>query len=254
MKLMKLMVLSDLHADVRSMRFKFTEKDKDKIVIIPGDVSPISHFIFEETIRAACIHVKQVIFVPGNHEYYLCDIATIKKRLYEYETVFDNFVVLDNKSIIIDDVKYIGSTMWTDMNNRDWFTMNACNRGMNDFRLIHNNGKVLTPDETVDFFIESVKFISEELITSNSRENVVITHHAPSYASVGSQYINSPINPGFTSDLSSFILNNKIKYWIHGHMHSNVDYMIGDTRVVCNPRGYSDMENVKFDPRMELIV
>ena len=69
---------------------------------------------------------------------------------------------------------------------------------------------------------------------------------------------NKDINTRQYYDIFAFVIHskihNKIKYWIHGHMHSNVDYMIGDTRVVCNPRGYSDMENVKFDPRMELIV
>jgi hypothetical protein len=30
----------------------------------------------------------------------------------------------------------------------------------------------------------------------------------------------------------------EIVLWTHGHTHEDFDYMIGTTRVVCNPRGY----------------
>jgi len=35
----------------------------------------------------------------------------------------------------------------------------------------------------------------------------------------------------------------QIKLWTHGHMHNASDYMIGETRVVCNPRGYVGYES-----------
>jgi len=47
------------------------------------------------------------------------------------------------------------------------------------------------------------------------------------------------MNGGFSSDLSEFIMDRpQIKYWQHGHHHNESDYMLGETRVVCNPRGY----------------
>ena len=69
---------------------------------------------------------------------------------------------------------------------------------------------------------------------------VVVGHHAPSALSIAEHYKDSHLmNGGFSSDLSEFILDNpKIKLWTHGHMHDAFDYYIGDTRVVCNPRGY----------------
>ena len=30
----------------------------------------------------------------------------------------------------------------------------------------------------------------------------------------------------------------QIKLWTHGHTHEDFDYMVGETRIVCNPRGY----------------
>ena len=74
---------------------------------------------------------------------------------------------------------------------------------------------------------------------------VVCTHHTPSYASIHPRYANSELmNGAYTSDLSEFILDHpKIKLWTHGHTHEDFDYMIGTTRVVCNPRGYSGYES-----------
>ena len=47
--------------------------------------------------------------------------------------------------------------------------------------------------------------------------------------------------------------NPNIKLWIHGHVHNNFDYMIGDTRVICNPRGYEMyQENFEFKPDLEV--
>jgi hypothetical protein len=37
-----------------------------------------------------------------------------------------------------------------------------------------------------------------------------------------------------------------IKLWTHGHTHEDFDYMIGDCRVVCNPRGY-----INYEPRAD---
>jgi hypothetical protein len=53
------------------------------------------------------------------------------------------------------------------------------------------------------------------------------------------------MNGAFHSDLSDFILDRPhIKLWTHGHMHNTSDYLVGNTRVVCNPRGY-----VKYEQR-----
>jgi Icc-related predicted phosphoesterase len=42
----------------------------------------------------------------------------------------------------------------------------------------------------------------------------------------------------FASNLEDLILRHQPELWVHGHIHHVRDYPIGDTRVVCNPRGY----------------
>ena len=51
------------------------------------------------------------------------------------------------------------------------------------------------------------------------------------------------MNGAYSSDLSELMLDHpQIRMWTHGHTHHNFDYMIGQCRVVCNPRGYIGYE------------
>jgi Icc-related predicted phosphoesterase len=72
------------------------------------------------------------------------------------------------------------------------------------------------------------------------RKFVVVTHHAPSPLSIAEFYKNDRLmNGAFHSDLTDFILDRpQIALWCHGHMHNNSNYWVGESRVVCNPRGY----------------
>ena len=60
------------------------------------------------------------------------------------------------------------------------------------------------------------------------------------------------MNGAYHSDLSDIMLDNpQIKLWTHGHTHHPFDYVIGETRIVCNPRGYENgsySEDTGWDP------
>ena len=45
-----------------------------------------------------------------------------------------------------------------------------------------------------------------------------------------------------------------IKLWCHGHIHQSKDYMIGNTRIICNPRGYEAWDEVNLAWDRNLIV
>jgi hypothetical protein len=43
--------------------------------------------------------------------------------------------------------------------------------------------------------------------------------------------------------MEEFIVDHpQIKLWTHGHTHHPFDYIVGETRVICNPRGYINYE------------
>jgi Icc-related predicted phosphoesterase len=46
------------------------------------------------------------------------------------------------------------------------------------------------------------------------------------------------IAAAYASDLEDFIIETKPDLWIHGHVHEPFDYVIGKTRIICNPHGY----------------
>jgi hypothetical protein len=95
-----------------------------------------------------------------------------------------------------------------------------------------------------------IKHIVQE---HKDKKCVVVGHHSPSFKSCHPSYAHETLmNGGYHSDLSEFIIEHpQIKLWTHGHTHHPFDYVIGETRVVCNPRGYANdgySEDTGWDP------
>jgi predicted phosphodiesterase len=100
------------------------------------------------------------------------------------------------------------------------------------------------PEDSVVDHKAMLQFIKESIESRPDMPWVVVGHHAPSKLSTKPQYEKDVmVNGAYSSDLSEFILDHpQIKVWTHGHTHHPFDYMIGSTRIVCNPRGYDGYE------------
>ena len=121
---------------------------------------------------------------------------------------------------------------------------------MNDYFVVHNGDFRLLPEDTVEIHKNTLEFIKNIVEANKDKKIVVVGHHAPSKASTHPRYKNEVVlNGAYSSDLSDFIIDNpQIMLWTHGHTHESFDYMIGMTRIVCNPRGYhGHSENPTFD-------
>jgi predicted phosphodiesterase len=199
---------------------------------------------------------REVIYVMGNHEHYGFQLQKTYNQLKSQ--LPNNVHLLENESYKIDDVTFVGCTLWTDMNKNNAITMWECSQMMNDYRTIKilNEAKSvyhkLTPDYTAGLHEKSKAYIREQLAADPTGKFVVVTHHSPSKLSTKPQYENDfHMNGAYSSDLSDLILDHpQIKVWTHGHTHHTFDYMIGDTRIICNPRGYKNYEQQAedFDP------
>jgi Icc-related predicted phosphoesterase len=88
---------------------------------------------------------------------------------------------------------------------------------------------------------QTISYLKSVLPDLKDKKVVFVGHHTPSHQSIHDRYKKDQLmNGGYHSDLSEFILDHpQIKLWTHGHTHEPFDYMIGETRIVCNPRGYS---------------
>lgn len=195
--------------------------------------------------------------MAGNHEFYGGDRSDVLHQLREaaYET---GVHFLDNDEVIIDGVRFLGATLWTDFLlfglTRQDAAMNAGMCGLNDFHMIHEDGLAFMPANAVALCNRSIRWLKLKLHDEPFEgKTVVITHHLPSMKSVAERYKRDILSACFASNLDELLGHSDL--WIHGHTHDSFDYNVGITRVVCNPRGYvfkGTRENVDFN--VELVV
>lgn len=227
---------------------------------------------FHEFMRQAAEEFPHVIYIMGNHEHYHGDFAKTVNVIRSAFAYLPNVHVMDRELLKVGDVSFICGTMWTDMNNSDSMTLHHIRDMMNDFRCVENSStsvsyKVHLPDpenpgkEIVQFKTRPGKFTPSDathefrmfkqyiqactdFLGENPGKFVVVSHHAPSFKSIHDDYVDDTLmNGGYASALDEFVESKEcIKAWIHGHIHQSKDYMIGGTRVLCNPRGYAGHE------------
>ncbi len=240
---MKVLVFSDLHNEFDVFIPPYTEKGEIDAVILSGDT--------DLGTRGAVWALKSfkdlpILYVVGNHEYYGWLISEINLGLEAVERNNDNFHFLYNKELVLNGVRFLGCTLWTDFAlYGPAFCPEAkryAQKNMADFEVIIagsvNRTRRLRPADTVEMHRESIRFLQERLSTAFSGPTVVITHHAPLRRSISDYHWNSLLSAAFASNLDDLILKYEPRLWIHGHTHHNVDYVFGSTRVISNQRGY----------------
>ena len=265
---MKIAVCSDLHLEFGDLDLENTQNAE--VLILGGDifvVEDLTHYEpptdndvlmptsmnlrarrYFDFIQRCCERFAHVVLITGNHEHYHGDFAITHAILRKVFGHFANLHILDKQSTIINNVLFFGGTLWTDMNGEDPATMQRIRMMMNDFNCIKNTNesgkKVFMPDDAVEDHYKFRRNLDETLATYPDLPVVVVGHHAPSKASTHPRYKNEFImNGAYSTNLDNFILDRRgIKLWTHGHTHEDFDYMIGTTRVVCNPRGYDGHE------------
>jgi predicted phosphodiesterase len=236
---MKIHPISDLHIDFapyRPMDPMPLAIDAD-VVVLAGDLcNGLSGVQWAKKAFAN----KPVVYVAGNHESYdsvLSDnIAAIRA-----ETAGTNVHFLENSAVVIDGVRFLGATLWSDfeVEGSSWReqAMLAARRGMNDFRVIQGaNGKVFSPYEAAEIHRQTVAWLQFMLNQPFDGETVIVTHHGCSPKSIHPRWSKSLLNGAFTSNLEHLLGRSAL--WIHGHTHDSFDYTRHGTRVIVNPRGY----------------
>lgn len=202
-----------------------------------------------------CAKYEKVFYVMGNHCHYH---GRFDQTYDSLKMVLpDNVTILENEVVEYKDIIWMGATLWTNANNHDQLTLYTLKYNMNDYRVIKTHNKSadiyhkLTPETTVATHVKTVNWFRETLPKYADKKVVVITHHAPSFMSISEQYRGTGdfhMNGGYASDLSEDILDHpQIKKWIHGHVHSTHQYLIGDTEILCRPRGYKGHEQCAED-------
>lgn len=244
---MKTKIISDIHLEFGLRNFDFSACD---LLILAGDIH-VGH----KGIDWINSNIKNipVIYVLGNHEYYKHAYPKLLNKLKGL-TKGTNIHILENESIVINDCTFHGTTLWTDF---DLFGNMAvasfeCEQSINDYTQIQRSTSYsrLRASDTRQIHYESLQWLHKSLSESTTEKNIVITHQAPSMLSISKKYKTDILSAAFASNLDAFILETKPNFWIHGHVHNAFDYMIGSTRVICNPAGYPFETNNGFQEHL----
>jgi predicted phosphodiesterase len=246
---MKLHILSDLHLEFGNFVPPDTDAD---VVLLPGDI----HLGTKGVEWAKATFQKPVVYVPGNHEFFREHIDKLGPALAE-AAKGSNVHVLQDAAVVLDGVRFIGGTLWTDFNysGQQSRAAYAAKNSLADFRLIRTgtNYRKLQPRDVMLKHSRTRQYIEEALRHPFCGNTVVLSHHAPGALSVADEFAEDELTSAYASRLESLFDPAAVALWCHGHTHHSVDYSHNGTRVICNPRGYAPNDlNTDFNPSLVL--
>lgn len=251
----KIRIISDLHLDVNK-NYPLVLKDKNIFTVIAGDIAG-EYNIAKQWLNE---NINNGVFVGGNHIFYNNERQTLQQLYKRYQNDFpldNNVSFLQNGFKIIDDIVFVGCTLWTNYRLFGIEETRECLNRMNDFRFgyyeepeytgtyIKYNKVSLLPCHLIDEFKKSLDYIDDICKRYVRNKIVIVTHHCPSIKCLSKYYRNGGgISQAYASNLESFIKDHSnIVCWICGHSHNQCDFKIDGCRIVMNCRGYVDYDS-----------
>jgi predicted phosphodiesterase len=236
----KLRILSDLH-------FEFHPDGGDAFLsnlpdvecdatVIAGDLCDLA--TMRDSMRLVSMRCDRVLYVLGNHECYGGTIALALETAAKVCADLRNVTLLNDSAVDVAGVRVHGCTLWFPYPQPE---IARFEQGMTDFHVIRG-----LRDSVGERNAASCRYLKANV----KRDDVVVTHHLPSFGSVHPKFYGSPLNGYFCGGAADILTGNAPAAWIHGHTHESVNYSNG-TIVVCNPYGYLGHEvNPNFDPSL----
>ncbi len=253
---MKIALLSDLHLSVQAMLPPAIDAD---VLVLAGDLHRPA-----AAIEWARQYDMPTLFVAGNHEFYGGDLVGTVRALRQHAQG-SSVHVLEHDAWHRDGVRFLGCTLWSDyrlyaspqQREQGLQLAGTMVRDFSRIRVAPDFDDKLTPAVAQLLFDNAVAWLEQQFAVAHDGPTVVISHFAPTRGSIAAQFVGSPLNACFVSDLEAQIRRWQPALWLHGHVHDSFDYRIGNTRVVANPRGYAPngvVENKAFDPSLVIEV
>jgi len=242
---LRIRIYSDLHAEFR--RFDPPPLDAGvDLVILAGDINKKARGVHWASETFDC----QVAYIAGNHEYYDGHIDRTLRKMKD--AAASHVHVLENEALILDSVRILGTTAWTDFTSTGdpLAASRAARECMNDFKCIRadSNYRRLRPDDLATRNHIAKNWLTQELARPFDGKTVVVTHHAPSPILIDEKHEGHLI-AAYTNDWPHLI--EKANAWVFGHTHDSTDVELTGCRVVSNPGGYPG-ESTGFDPFFEI--
>jgi len=192
------------------------------ILVLAGDVGSLYRpKQLEWFLKGVSIIFDRVLYIPGNHEYYIRDkikplpIHKLNKRLYNIGNRIPNLTILNRSHIIIGDVCFAGAVLWTEpLEQIPKRIVRIYRFGTKEFHQSHIND------------LQFIKAGAEYCMRENLKY-VIVTHYPPSPKVLLNEKFRKPkyVNI-YVNYLDSLIESMKWNYWVAGHVHINFDIEI----------------------------
>jgi predicted phosphohydrolase len=222
--------------------------DPETILILAGDIwhakKPFKFMGFS-WIKKVSEQFHSIIIVLGNHDFWSGNL----QKEYQYyidsikEQGLSNVFLLQDNTIVMDNLKFVGGTLWTDYNKANNISMSFAESNMNDFRYIKNGMSFarLKANHLLGAHIKTQNYIRTHAKKDYPEQNLwVITHHLPTFKSIPKTYLEVyGINENalYATNLED-LFDGDIDVWVHGHGHEAMNYNLNKTHIISNPRGY----------------
>jgi Icc-related predicted phosphoesterase len=252
---MRLQIFSDIHLDVVD-NFEPRLAPGVDVVVVPGDLCEG----LDRGMRWLRSHLGRevaIVLVAGNHEYF-ARLRSEERAAGAASAREHGVAFLDSDELVLGSVRFLGATLWSDYglygaDRRDEMMAIARRRMMDHRRIFEAPGRFITPEEQLALHHAARTWIADRLAADHAGPTIVVTHHGPHPLSLANRYREDLLSAAFISDLSPLIEQHTPALWVHGHTHVGLDYRVGPTRIVCNPRGYGS-ENPAFNPALVIDV
>lgn len=251
---MKIRLLSDLHTEFRLpyKTHQMSEYCGEDVLVLAGDIASGSTNTMNVIKHFLDCGFPQIVYVPGNHEYYGTSFDDFNLKMENKCTEYDNVHFLNPGSVTINNVIFVGGTLWTNFADNP-LSQSAAKRGINDFRQIRG----FDVNRCAQTYYQHFGYIQDVYERRGDSKVVVVSHFLPARECIAPRFRGPDlINDYFANNLGDYITNMSDTTWLFGHTHDATDILLGDTRVVANPHGYYTAMNdgVGFDPHKTIVV
>lgn len=233
---MKLHLLSDLHLDHdKKLDEAFLKNLKEQpdidVLVLCGDNFSIHRKKRTEDLFKRLLDCyREILFVPGNHEMWRATPAEVHETLFYIEESscgrVHSFITPSHcyAGRNHDQHRFFGGTLWYPQPKP------------NQIPMFRDHEEVRTP--WAWFYDQYNHFDTKIQKLGSLKDTIVISHHLPTPAAVADKFKHNPNNHFFMADMDHIIYDQEPKLWLFGHTHTRMDFVVHNTRLVCNPRGY----------------
>jgi predicted phosphodiesterase len=109
-------LISDIHVEfprVREVLPPEAIEPKAPYLVMLGDIGYPSKPSYQELLFEVADKFKKVFIIAGNHEYYKAEYYSTKQKIQEICAHKDNLIFMDKKSVLVDGVRVLGTTLWS---------------------------------------------------------------------------------------------------------------------------------------------